>query len=130
MTRHMKLMTAAALGIAAVAGGTAYAFIQADAAVALRASGQAGEQADGYMGVVGSAGGDVRSQVDAVNIRRRAYYTELAQRRRATIEEVAAATACQIFAERVGPGQYYRLPDGVWRQRNGNEAVPRPAYCG
>ena len=35
-----------------------------------------------------------------------------------------------LFANRVGPGQYYRLPDGVWRQRNGNEPVPRPSHCG
>ena len=42
----------------------------------------------------------------------------------------SSATACQLFATRVGPGQYYRLPDGVWRQRNGNESVPRPSHCG
>jgi uncharacterized protein YdbL (DUF1318 family) len=68
--------------------------------------------------------------VESINIQRRAAYTRLAQQRNATIEEVAAATACQLFATRVGPGQYYRLPDGVWRQRNGNEPVPRPSHCG
>ncbi|MBX3561490.1 MAG: YdbL family protein [Sphingomonas sp.] len=129
MTRRTKLMIAAALGLAVAAGGTAYAF-QADAAGALRATGQAGEQADGYMGVVGSAPANVRAQVEQINIQRRAAYTQLASQRGATIEEVAAATACQIFAARVGPGQYYRLPDGVWRQRNGNEPVPRPSHCG
>ena len=133
MTRRMKLLVAAGLGLAVVAGGTAYAMAMqgGDAAAAqLRATGLVGEQADGYMGLVGSASSEVRAQVDAINIQRRAYYTDLASRRRATIEEVAAATACSLFASRVGPGQYYRLTDGVWRRRNGNEPVPRPDHCG
>ena len=130
MSRRLKLMIAAGIGLAALAGGTAYAYVMQDAAAQLRASGLVGEQADGYLGLVGSASADVRSQMDSVNIQRRAAYTQLASQRGATIEEVAAATACQLFAGRVGPGQYYRLPDGVWRQRNGNEPVPRPSHCG
>ena len=96
----------------------------------LRASGHAGEQADGYLGLVDTAPADIRAQMEQVNIQRRAAYTQLASQRNATIEEVAAATACQLFATRVGPGQYYRLPDGVWRRRNGSEPVPRPSHCG
>ena len=129
MTRRMKLLIAAGIGIFVVAGTKAYA-VQADAAGQLRATAQVGEQADGYLGLVGSASSDIRAQMDSVNIQRRARYTELAAQRGATIEEVAAATACQLFASHVGPGQYYRLPDGVWRQRNGNEPVPRPSHCG
>jgi uncharacterized protein YdbL (DUF1318 family) len=129
MSRRMKLLIAAALGIALVAGTSAYA-MQADAAGQLRASGLVGEQADGYLGLVGSASADVRAQMEQVNIQRRAAYTQLATSRGATIEEVAAATACQLFASRVGPGQYYRLPDGVWRRRNASEPVPRPSHCG
>jgi len=129
MSRRMKLLIAAILGIALVAGTSAYA-MQADAAGQLRASGLVGEQADGYLGLVGNAPADVRAQMEQVNIQRRAAYTQLATSRGATIEEVAAATACQLFAGRVGPGQYYRLPDGVWRRRNGSEPVPRPSHCG
>ncbi len=130
MNRRTKLILAAVLGVAVVVGGASVAHaLQADASATLRASGQAGEQADGYLGIVGSPSGGLRAQVDAVNIKRRAYYTELAQTRRATVEEAAAATACEIFARRIGAGQYYRLPDGVWRQRNGEEPVPRPSYC-
>jgi len=128
MTRRTKLLIAALVGIAMVAGTTAYA--QGDSAGQLRASGHAGEQADGYLGLVDTAPADVRAQMEQVNIQRRAAYTQLAAQRNATIEEVAAATACQLFATRVGPGQYYRLPDGVWRRRNGNEPVPRPSHCG
>jgi len=129
MSRRTKLLIAALLGIALAAGTSAYA-MQGDAAGQLRASGLVGEQADGYLGLVGSAPADVRAQMEQVNIQRRAAYTQLASQRGATIEEVAAATACQLFATRVGPGQYYRLPDGVWRRRNGSEPVPRPSHCG
>jgi hypothetical protein len=132
MNRQMKLILAAGIGLAAVVGGTgvAYAMLQADASASLRASGQAGEQADGYLGIVGSADASLRAQVDAVNNKRRAYYTDLAARRGAKIEEVAATTACELFRTKVAPGQYYRGTDGAWRQRDGNEAVPLPAYCG
>jgi uncharacterized protein YdbL (DUF1318 family) len=126
----MKMMIAAGLGLAALAGGTAYAFVYQDVAAQLRASGAVGEQADGYLGLVGSASADVRAQMDSVNIQRRAAYTRLAAQRGATIQEVGAATACTLLASRVGPGQYYRLTDGVWRRRNGSEPVPRPDHCG
>ena len=130
MNRRMKLMVAAGLAVAALAGTAAFAFVQNDASAELRASGVVGEQADGYLGLAGSASADIRARMDSVNIQRRAYYTDLAARRGATIEEVAATTACVLFRTKVGPGQYYRLPDGVWRRRNGNEPVPRPSHCG
>ena len=132
MNRRLKLILAAGLAVAAVAGGAtvAHAMFQADNSAELRASGQAGEQADGYLGIVGSPSASLRAQVDAINIKRRAYYTDLAARRGAKIEEVAATTACELFRTKVAPGQYYRLPDGVWRQRNGGEPVPLPGYCG
>ncbi|HEX6742478.1 MAG TPA: YdbL family protein [Sphingomicrobium sp.] len=106
------------------------AHAQGDASATLRASGSAGEQADGYLGLVGSAPAEIRAMVDAVNIKRRAYYTDLAAKRGAKIEEVAATTACELFRSKVESGQYYRLPDGVWRQRHGNAPVPLPGYCG
>ena len=130
MSRRLKLILAAGIGLGAVLGTTtAFAMLQ-DASAQLRASGQVGEQADGYLGLVGSAGADVRAQVDSVNIKRRAYYTDLAAKRGAKIEEVAATTACELFRTKVAPGQYYRLPDGVWRQRDGGTPIPLPGYCG
>jgi uncharacterized protein len=130
MSRRMKLILAAALVAGAVIGGAsaAYAF-QGDAAAELRSSGQAGEQADGYLGVVGSGSSAIRSQVDSINIKRRAYYTDLASKRGAKIEEVAATTACELFRTKVAPGQHYRLSDGVWRQRD-SAPIPLPGYCG
>jgi uncharacterized protein len=132
MNRRTRLILAAGLGLAAVVGGTglAYAMVQADNSAQLRASGQAGEQADGYLGMVGSASAELRAQVDAVNIKRRAYYTDLAAKRGAKIEEVAATTGCELLRSKVAPGQYYRLPDGVWRQRDASTPIPLPSYCG
>jgi hypothetical protein len=129
MSRHLKLILAAGVGLGAVLGTTtAFAMLQ-DASAQLRASGQVGEQADGYLGLIGSAPAAVRAQVDSVNIKRRAYYTDLAAKRGAKIEEVAATTACELFRTKVAQGQYYRLPDGVWRQRD-SAPIPLPAYCG
>ena len=130
MSRRMKLILAAGIGLAAVLGTTtAYAMIQ-DASGQLRASGQVGEQADGYLGLVGSASADVRAQVDAVNIKRRAYYTDLAAKRGAKIEEVAATTACELFRTKIAAGQFYRGTDGAWQKREGSAPVPLPSYCG
>ena len=130
MSRRLKLFVAAGIAVSALAAGGAYAFMLQDASASLRATGKVGEQPDGYLGVVGSADAALRAQVDAVNIKRRAYYTDLASKRGAKIEEVAATTACELFRSKVGPGQYYRLPDGVWRQRDGNTPIPLPGYCG
>ena len=130
MTRRTKIILALGAAVLAAAGGAGAAHaLQADTSGQLRASAQAGEQADGYMGVVGNAGGDVRAQVEAINIQRRAHYTELARKRGVKIEEAAASTACEILRTRVQPGQFYRLQDGVWRKRD-NQPIPLPSYCG
>ena len=131
MNRRLKLIITAGIAVVAVAGGAsaALAMFQADAAAELRASGQAGEQADGYLGIVGSPSAALRAQVDSVNIKRRAYYTDLAAKRGAKIEEVAATTACELFRSKVGVGQYYRGTDGAWRKRE-DGPIPLPSYCG
>jgi uncharacterized protein YdbL (DUF1318 family) len=120
------LYLTAGLVAALLGAGTALAMQDAGQ---LRASGQAAEKADGYLAPVGSASAAVRAQIDAINIQRRALYTQTAQQRGATIEEAAAAAACQIFASRIGSGQRYVLEDGVVRTRNGNEPVPLPRQC-
>jgi hypothetical protein len=130
MSRRLRLYVVTGLAAAALAAGTGYALMLQDASASLRATGKVGEQADGYLGLVGSADADTRSKVDAINIRRRAFYTDLAAKRGAKIEEVGATTACEIFSTKVQAGQYYRLSDGVWRQRDAGAPVQRPAYCG
>jgi hypothetical protein len=99
-------------------------------AAQLRATGQVGEQSDGYLGIVGGAATpELRSRVNAVNIRRRAAYIQLADRRGVQVVAVAATMACELLATSVLPGQYYRLPDGAWHRRAGNAPVQRPSHC-
>ena len=124
--RPLALFAAAAL---AAAGGVPPSSAAAqDSAAALRATALVGERYDGYLALVGPAPQHFRAQVEAINIRRRSHYTHLASRRGVRVEEVAVAVACEIFATRVLPGQYYFLPDNVWRRR-GSEPVPRPDLC-
>jgi uncharacterized protein len=132
MKGRTKIILAAAAALAAVGGGASYAAtaIQARTADQLRATGLAGEQFNGYMGIVNDAPSDIRARVNSINITRRAAYTEVAGRRRVKIEDVGAAMACEIFATSILPGQYFMLSDGIWRQRQGNAPVPRPSYCG
>lgn len=128
--RALGMLAGAALSLAAAASvGPAAAAMMQENAAALRATGHVGEQFDGYLGLVGSPPPRLRHQMDAVNIRRRAHYTDLARRRGVRVEEVAVAAACELLAERVLPGQYYRLADNVWRRREADAAVPLPAYC-
>lgn len=122
MTR--KFMLAAAVLGGLVLAGTAQA--QGGAAAAI-AAGTVGEQADGYLGIAGSVGADVRSEVEAINIKRRAAYTQLAGQRGVTVQDVAAATACQTLG-RLKQGQAYRIGAGAW-QTKGADAISLPAYC-
>jgi uncharacterized protein len=125
--KPMLFRTASALFVAAALIGAAPALAQDDLAGSLRASGQAGEQTDGYMGVVAS-GGDVQARVDQVNIKRKAYYTDLAGKRGVTVADVAESTACMLLSTKVQPGQYYRTEAGAWVKR-GADSVPLPARC-
>jgi uncharacterized protein YdbL (DUF1318 family) len=92
------------------------------------ASGQVGERYDGYMGLAAPAPDSVRRQVNAINIRRRNLYIELASRRNVTAQVVGLATACQLF-ERLSVGEAYMLGDGSWRRRMPGQAAPEPDYC-
>ena len=95
---------------------------------AARAAGVVGERFDGYLGFVGQAPPAVRTQVSAINIRRRALYTSLAASRGVTPSEVGIAAACELLA-RVGVGQAYMLSDGAWRRRAPGQSAPLPDYC-
>lgn len=95
---------------------------------AARAAGIAGERYDGYMGFVGAASDALRSQVAAINIRRRALYSNLAASRGASPQDVGVTAGCQLLA-RVPIGGSYMLGDGVWRRRAAGQAAPVPDYC-
>lgn len=98
------------------------------AIVAARRAGQVGERYDGYLGLVtATASAELRRQVGAVNIRRRALYSDLAARRGVTREEVGITAACSLL-RRVAVGEYYLSGQGGWRRlAAGQSAVP--SYC-
>ena len=128
MIMRTKLKSALIASVALMLSSPALA--QADAAVeAARSRGEVGEQADGYLGLR-SGGGDLKSRVDQINIKRRAIYTDLAAKRGVSVADVGAATACELFGSRVAPGEFYKDESGAWQQRQGSGPVKLPSYCG
>lgn len=97
-----------------------------------RASGFVGEQADGYLGIAKAGGpGELKARVDAINIQRRAIYTDTASAKPGvTVADVGAAAACQQFRNRVAVGNFYRDQSGNWRQRTASAPVALPSFCG
>ena len=92
------------------------------------AAGKAGERYDGYMGMVGPASPQLMRQIQAINIRRRNLYIELASRRNVTPEIVGIATGCELLA-RIPVGEAYMLSDGTWRRRAPGQPAPAPDRC-
>ena len=119
------------IAVGMLAASTGVALAQDAVIDQARESGLIGEQADGYVGLVkGSAPADLKARVDQINIKRRALYTQTASQRGVTVDSMAAATACELLASRVGPNQFYRDESGAWVQRKGAEPVNRPSFCG
>lgn len=119
------------IGTAALlALGAGAAIAQADdAAIAsAKAAGIVGEQADGYLGFAKPAAGGVHSAVDAINIKRREIYTDIAAKKGTTVQEVAAARGCDQLAKRVAAGQVYKGAGG-WETKGAGPAS-LPPVCG
>jgi uncharacterized protein YdbL (DUF1318 family) len=101
---------------------------QTPAVDAARAAGLIGERYDGYIGIAGPVAAAVRSQVASINIQRRSLYSSLAARKAVSQTDVAITAGCELLA-RVGTGQAYLWPDGVWRRRQPGQGAPLPPYC-
>lgn len=125
--RIITALTAGALVLGLA--GVAYAQATGSLLSSALAEGAVGEQADGYLGIKGSASAGLRDEVDAINIKRRAAYTQLAAQRGVTVKDVAATVGCQTLAMRVQVGRAYQLPDGIWRVRSASVPIALPAYC-
>ncbi|NNM75474.1 DUF1318 domain-containing protein [Sphingomonas sp. ID1715] len=125
MTKRSKILIG--LGAVALLGLGGVALAQGGAVSAAVAAGQVGERADGYLGIRGSVGADVRAEVEQINIKRRALYTQRATDRGVAVEAIAAATACQAL-QRVGVGQAYNLGGG-WAVRGAGDPAPKPGNC-
>ena len=128
MTKKTKIIAGVAAGVLLLTGAGLAIAQSAGLVSESLADGSVGEQADGYLGIRGSASGELRAEVDAINIRRRAAYTQRAAQKGATVKEVAAAVGCETLATRVANGRAYLLPDGVWRVK-GTAPISLPAYC-
>ncbi|MFM9976847.1 MAG: DUF1318 domain-containing protein [Sphingomonadaceae bacterium] len=131
MTRRTKMIAAAGLAVVLAIGAVTVARAQQSGAIATAiAAGSVGEQADGYLGIRDTVAAAVRAEVEAINIKRRAGYTTLAEQRAVTVKDVAATVGCRTLATRVGQGESYLLRDGVWRTRDGAAPIVLPDYCG
>ncbi|MBX9859212.1 MAG: YdbL family protein [Sphingomonas sp.] len=98
-----------------VAAAPAIAQTRDPAYAAARASGQVGEQPDGYLGIVGAATPELKALVSNINIQRKAAYTRGAADG-ATVEQFAFTSGCNLILKTV-PGEKYQGPDGDWHTR-------------
>ncbi|MBI1188211.1 MAG: DUF1318 domain-containing protein [Alphaproteobacteria bacterium] len=127
-----RIAVAAILAGAALAG-VAIAQSGPDPVLAdARATGIVGEQADGYVGVVDAAraNADIQARVQSLNTRRRAAFTRRAQDNPpATVDEMAIAFACEVYATQLESGWYYEDASGAWRQRGASAPPPPSPTC-
>jgi uncharacterized protein len=120
----LSAIAAAGLACSSIAPAQGSAGVSA----ALQA-GQVGERYDGYLGFATPPSPALRREVVAINIRRRALYTDLARRRGVTPETAALATACELLT-RVPVGGAYLLQDRIWKRRAPGQRLVQPSYCG
>ena len=116
MTRSKLHLTLAAAGLALAIGGAALA--QGRTADSLRATGQVGEQADGFMACVQTCDAQTQAAVRAVNERRAAEYRRLAADPTLKVSEAAAAqAAAQRVIAGLPSGQWYKPLGGGWTKK-------------
>ncbi len=80
-----------------------------------KAAGLVGEGADGYVGAV-TGDASIQGLIDEINAGRRAKYAEIASKRDAPVDAVAAIAGKKLI-ERVPAGQYVLGSDGKWQQK-------------
>ena len=126
-TPFLRAFVATAPLLALAAPQVAGAQARDPAYSAARASGQVGEQINGYLGFVTPPDAALKKVIEDINIKRRAVYAEKAQATSATIEEYALTSGCLLIAHTVA-GEKYQAPDGTWQTR-GAGAPLRDARC-
>jgi uncharacterized protein len=118
------------LAFATLAAGVATAAVAQSgrdpAYQAARQQGLVGEQADGYLGIVGTPTPALRALVNNINIQRKAAYTKGAGEG-STIEQFAFVSGCNLILKTVA-GEKYQTPDGRWLTRDAGPPV-RDARC-
>lgn len=76
-------------------------------------AGVVGNQADGYLGIAGSAPPSVAQEVARINLERRDYYTRVARERGTSLEAVGAIFGQQLYAQ-TPSGELFRDASGNW----------------
>jgi|SRR5215469_8734994 len=96
----------------------AFADLAADKATvdAAKAAGKVGEQADGYLGVVGGADGAITAAVNDINAGRREVYIQAATKSGVSPDAAGQATGAQLIAK-VPAGQYFKPLGGAWTKK-------------
>lgn len=95
---------------------------------AAKAAGQVGERYDGFLGYAAYLSAAARREVEAVNIRRRAHYANLAAAKGVSPQDVGITAGC-VTLRSVQVGEAYLLADNVWRRRAAGQGAPVPNYC-
>ena len=126
MTKRTPFLIAAFAGLSLLAAVPAIAQMDADVETALNA-GAVGEQADGYLGFAKAPPAALKAKVDAINIKRRQGYTQVAQTKNVPIEAFAASIGCRTLAG-LKPGRAYNI-GGAWAVK-GAGPITLPAQCG
>ena len=121
----MKRMLALLLGVAIAVPAAAQ---NSPAIRAAKAAGQVGERYDGYIGFASYLPAETRRQVEAVNIRRRSHYANLAAARGVSPQDVGITAGC-VTLRTVQVGEAYLLADNRWRRRAAGQSAPVPSYC-
>ena len=117
MSMKHNLFRLAAVGLAAAALAGA-AMAQGRDAASLRASGQVGEQSDGFLGCIATCDAATRAAINDINAKRADAYRKAAAETGdgATAAAAGAAAYRQILA-RLPAGQYHRPPGGGWTKK-------------
>lgn len=108
---------AAALALMSAAPALAQSAAAKAAVDAAKASGQVGEQADGFLGLVSSdAPPPVRAAVAEINAGRAEAFKDTAAKTGVAADAAGAAVAKQLF-DRLPAGYHYRTADGRWLKK-------------
>jgi uncharacterized protein YdbL (DUF1318 family) len=126
MTKTRFSLIAALASLSLLAAAPALAQMSASVEAAL-ASGAVGEQADGYLGFARPPAPALKAEVDAINIKRRQGYTQVAQAKNVPIEAFAVSIGCHTLAG-LKPGRSYSI-GGAWAVK-GSAPIALPSQCG
>ena len=129
MSRRTKIILALGVALAATVGGVGVVYAQQAERPACAPAARPASRPTAIWAWSATAGGDLRAQVEAINIQRRARLHRTRPEARREDRGSGGLDRLRDLQDPVQPGQYYRLPDGVWRKRD-NTPMPLPAYCG